>query len=201
MPGTDRKDVLRHYLQIAREALVWKLDGLSDYDVRRPMVPTGTNLLGLVKHVASVELGYLGDVFDRPSGEPLPWLAEDAEPNADMWATAHESREEIIGLYHRAWAHSDATIEALALDAIGHVPWWGDRSEVTLHLILVHMIAETDRHAGHADIVRELIDGAAGLRVDNDNMAPGDPTWWEEYRNHLEAVAQQVGRAATRREC
>lgn len=192
MPGTDQKDVLRRYLQIAREALVWKLDGLSDYDVRRPMVPTGTNLLGLVKHVASVELGYLGDVFDRPSGETLPWLAEDAEPNADMWATADESREEIIGLYHRAWAHSDATIEALALDAIGHVPWWGDRSEVTLHLILVHMIAETDRHAGHADIVRELIDGTAGLRVGNDNLAPGDAKWWADYRNRLEQVAREA---------
>ena len=126
------------------------------------MVPTGTNLLGLIKHVASVELGYFGDCFGRPFGEQLPWLENDAEPNADMWATADESREQITGLYRRAWAPSDATIGTLALDAIGHAPWWPDnRSEVTLHKILVHMIAETDRHAGQADIVRELIDGAA----------------------------------------
>ena len=115
-----------------------------------------------------------------------------------MWATADESREQIVGLYHRAWAHSDATIESLELDAIGHVPWWpDDRSEVTLHTILVHMIAETNRHAGHADIVRELIDGAAGLRDDNDNMAPGDRAWWDGYRDRLERVAQES--AATER--
>ena len=124
--------------------MLWKLDGLSEYDVRRPMVPTGTNLLGLVKHLASVEFGYFGETFGRPFSERLPWLEEGAEPNADMWATPDESRAEIIGLYHRAWAHSDATIGALALDAIGQVPWWPpERREVTLHRILVHMIAET----------------------------------------------------------
>jgi uncharacterized damage-inducible protein DinB len=193
MSGSDPKADLRRYLQIAREALLWKLDGLAEYDVRRPMVPTGTNLLGLVKHVASVEAGYFGATFGRPFPEPLPWLEEDAEPNADMWATAEESREQVVGLYHRVWAHSDATIETLALDAIGHVPWWPpDRSEVTLHRILVHMIAETDRHAGHADIVRELIDGAVGLRPDNDNLPPVDQAWWESYRERLEQVAQQA---------
>ncbi len=194
MTGPDPKADLHRYLQAAREALLWKLDGLSEYEIRRPMTPTGTNLLGLVKHVASVELGYFGDTFGRPSGEQLPWLGEDAEPNADMWATADESREQIVGLYHRAQAHSDATIDALALDSAGHVPWWpDDRSEVTLHRILVHMIAETDRHAGHADIVRELIDGAAGLRDGNDNMAPGDQAWWANYRSRLERVAREAG--------
>lgn len=186
----SKKADLRHYLQIAREALLWKLEGLSDYDVRRPLVPTGTNLLGLVKHVASVEAGYFGDVFGRPFGEPLPWLDDDAEPNADMWATADESRQQVIGLYHRVWAHSDATIEALALDAPGHVAWWGEHADVTLHTILVHMIAETNRHTGHADIVRELIDGQVGARKDNDNMAPGDAAWWEHYRDELERVAR-----------
>jgi uncharacterized damage-inducible protein DinB len=193
MSGSDPKADLCRYLQIAREALLWKLDGLAEYDVRRPMVPTGTNLLGLVKHVASVEAGYFGATFGRPFPEPLPWAEEDAEPNADMWATAEESREQVVGLYHRVWAHSDATIETLALDAIGHVPWWPpERSEVTLHRILVHMIAETDRHAGHADVVRELIDGAVGLRPDNDNLPPVDQAWWESYRERLEQVAQQA---------
>lgn len=191
MAASDAKADCRRYLQMAREALLWKMDGLSEYDVRRPMVPTGTNLLGIVKHVASVEAGYLGDCFGRPFAEPLPWLDEDAEPNADMWATADESRDDIVDLYRRVWAHSDATIEALDLDAVGRVPWWPEsRAEVTLHLILLHQIAETNRHAGHADLVRELIDGAAGLRQDNDNMAPGDRAWWEGYRSRLEQVAQ-----------
>jgi hypothetical protein len=184
---------LHRYLKAAREALLWKLDGLSEYDIRRPMVPTGTNLLGLVKHVASVAAGYFGEVFGRPFEEALPWYDDDAEPNADMWATPEESREQIVGLYHRVWGHSDATIEALPLDAIGHVPWWPpEHSEVTLHTILVHMIAETNRHAGHADIVRELIDGAVGLREGHDNMAPGSPAWWETYWDRLERVAQEA---------
>jgi uncharacterized damage-inducible protein DinB len=199
MTASDPKADLHRYLQDAREALLWKLDGLTEYDVRRPMVPTGTNLLGLVKHVASVELGYFGDCFGRPYDEPLPWLEDAAEPNADMWAAPGETREQITGLYRRAWAHSDATIGALELDATGHVPWWpASRSEVTLHKILVHMIAETDRHAGQADIVRELIDGAAGLREGNDNMAPGDKAWWEDYRDRLERAAREAGQDVAR---
>lgn len=195
MTDANPKADLHRYLQSGRQALLWKLEGLSEYDIRRPLTPTGTNLLGVVKHVASVELGYFGETFGRPSAEPLPWFADDAEPNADMWATADESREQIIALYHRTWAHSDATIDALELDAVGHVPWWpAERKEVTLHRILVHMIAETHRHAGHADIVRELIDGAAGLRPDNDNMAPGDQAWWESYRSRLQRVAEEAGR-------
>jgi hypothetical protein len=195
MSGSNPKADLHRYLQAARDALVWKLDGLSEYDIRRPMTPTGTNLLGLIKHLASDELGYFGDTFGRPSGEPSPWLEPGAEPNADMWATADESREQIVGLYRRAWAHADATIDALPLDAAGRVPWWPDeRNEPTLHHILIHMIAETNRHAGHADIVRELIDGAAGLREGNDNMAPGDQAWWEDYRSRLERVAREAGR-------
>jgi uncharacterized damage-inducible protein DinB len=191
MPPSDPKSELHRYLRVARDALIWKLDGLSDYDVRRPMTPTGTNLLGLVKHVASVEAGYLGETFDRPFPEPLPWFEDDAEPNADMWASADESREQIVSFYRRVWAHADVTIDTLALDAVGHVPHWPpERNEVTLHQILVHMIAETDRHAGHADIVRELIDGKAGLRADNDNMAPGDEAWWAAYRDRLEQVAR-----------
>jgi hypothetical protein len=188
---SDEKDHLHRYLQDARDALVWKLDGLSEFDVRRPLVPTGTNLLGLVKHVASVELGYLGDTFGRPLDEPLPWLGEDAEPNADMWATADESPDQIVAFYRRVWDNSDGTIAALDLDSTGSVPWWPeDRRLITLHRALVHMIAETDRHAGHADIVRELIDGEAGLRATNSNLPPGDVKWWTDYRRRLEETAR-----------
>lgn len=190
------KDTLKRYLQQARDALLWKLDGVSERDVRWPMTPTGTNLLGIVKHVASVEIGYFGDVFGRPSGEPLPWLADDAPDNADMWATADESREDVIGLYHRSWAHSDRTIDELALDAPGVVPWWQPESrQVTLHRILVHMIAETARHAGHADILRELIDGKAGARVDNSNLPDHDAEWWRDYVEALKRTAEAAGRA------
>ena len=197
MTESDPKADLRLYLQLARDAMLWKLEGLSEYDIRRPLTPTGTNLLGLVKHVTSIELGYLGDAFGRPFGEPLPWLGEGAEPNADMWGTADESREQIVGRYRRAWQHSNATIDALALDTTGRVPWWPSKdNEVTLHHALVRVIADTHRHAGHADIVRELIDGAVGMSEGNDSMTPGDSAWWDDYRSRLERVAQQAAHLA-----
>jgi hypothetical protein len=191
MPGLDQNADFHRYLQDSREAMVWKLTGLSEYDIRRPMVPTATNLLGLIKHLALVEFGYFCDTFGRPH-EPLPEF-DPANPNADMYATADETREQLVALYRRAWAHSDATLSALPLDAIGHVPWWpADHNEVTLHHVIVRVIAETNRHAGHADIIRELIDGAAGLEDGNDNLPEGDQAWWETYRNTVERAARQA---------
>jgi hypothetical protein len=140
-----------------------------------------------------VEAGYLGDCFGRPFGESFPWFAEDAAPNADLWVTEQESRADIVGLYHRVWVHSDATIEALDLEALGRVPWWPEgRDQVTLHRLLLHMIAETHRHAGQLDIVREYIDGAAGLRADNDNLNSGEggEAWWAAYCERLEQAAR-----------
>ncbi|EPD56927.1 MULTISPECIES: DinB family protein [Streptomyces] len=199
MTPTDPKADLLRYLQDARDALLWKLEGLPEYDIRRPLTPTGTNLLGLVKHVTFVELGYLGDTFGRPSGEPSPW-AEEAhadDPNADMWATADESREHVADRYRRAWAHADATVEALPLDTVGKVPWWPDeQSEVTLHHALVRVIADTHRHAGHADILRETIDGAAGWRENSPNLPSDDAEWWKRYRDRLEQVAEEAARRA-----
>ena len=191
MPEADEKADLLRYLQIAREALVWKLDGLSEYDIRRPMVPTGTNLLGLIKHSAGVETGYFGDSFGRQFGEPRPWLADDAETDADMWATPDESREDIVDLYERVWAFADETINANPLDATASVPWWPeDRRQTSLHRLLVHVIAETNRHCGHADIVRELIDGEVGLRADNSNLASTEAVYWQQYRDKVEQAAR-----------
>ncbi len=187
----SEKEILHRYLRSEREALVGKLDGLSEREVRSPMVNTGTNLLGLVKHAASMELGYFTDVFDRPSGIPTPWLDDDAEDNADMWATADESREQIVAFQQAAAAQVDATIEALDLDAPGRVPWWRPgKQDVTLQQILVHMIAETARHAGHADIIRELVDGRVGLRAGNPNLPSFSTDEWAAYRSRLEQVAE-----------
>jgi Protein of unknown function (DUF664) len=193
MATSDQKADLHHYLQETREAVLWKLEGLSEYDVRRPMVPTGTNLLGLVKHLAGVELGYFGDTFGRPFAGKLPW--DESDPNSDMFAAPDESREFIIDLYRQAWAHAETTINALALDAVGHVPWWPpDRNEVTLHRVLVHVIADTCQHAGHADIVRELIDGATGLTAERPNLPSNDPVWWKTHRDRVEHAAQEAAK-------
>ncbi|NUR71921.1 MAG: DinB family protein [Hamadaea sp.] len=188
---SDPKDDLVRYLYAARDAMIWKLDGLSEYDVRRPLVPTGTNLLGLIKHVAIVTAGYFGDTFDRPFPEVAPWLSDDAEENADMWANTGETRDDILGLWERAWAHAEATITELPLDAIGHVPWWNPATnEVTLHKILCHMTAEAQRHAGHADLVRELIDGSVGLRADVSNLPSTDGSFWAAHYSRVDAAAR-----------
>jgi uncharacterized damage-inducible protein DinB len=196
----DQKTDLRKYLQQARDAMLWKLDGLSEYDVRRPLTPTGTNLLGLVKHLTGCEIGYFGDTFGRPISDPPPWTDDELlerEPMADMWATADESRDYITGWYRKAWAHADLTFDALDIDAIGRVPWWpGEHGEVTLHRIMIHMTAETDRHAGQADIVRELVDGAAGLRSDSSNLPDLDGAGWAAYCDQLEQTARRAAGTA-----
>ena len=198
MATSDPKADLRRYLQLARDAMLWKLEGLPEYQIRRPLVPTGTNLLGLVKHLTGVEFGYFGDTFGRPYPGPLPPALTDPDTeDSDMFATPGESRELITGLYREAWAHADVTLDELGLDATGQVPWWPeDRREVTLHLILTHTLAETHRHAGHADIIRELIDGSAGDRPNTPNI-PADlsPSFWVEYRDRVERAAQEAGRA------
>jgi uncharacterized damage-inducible protein DinB len=185
----DVKATLVTYLQRGRDSLVWKLDGLSEYDARRPMTPTGTSLLGLVKHCAWVEAGYFGETFGRPFPEPAPWDGhEGADPHDDLYALATESREDVLGLYQRVQEWAAQTIEELDLDAEGHVPWWGDRNPVTLHCILVHCIAEVQHHAGHADIVRETIDGATGYLPQHSNH-PDDGYDWPAYLARVQAAA------------
>ncbi|MCC3763257.1 DinB family protein [Glycomyces sp. TRM65418] len=190
---TDLKTHLHRYLQAGRDAVLWKLEGLGEYDVRRPLTPTGTNLLGLVKHLASNEAGYFGDVFARPFPEPMPWVDDADDSNADMWAAPDQSRDYITGLYRQVWEHADATIRDLDLDATGTVPWWPtERATVTLGQIIAHMIAETHRHAGHADITREGIDGAVGLRQGNDNMAHSDQPSRTAFRDRVEQAAREA---------
>ena len=162
---------------------------MSEYDARRPLTATGTNLLGLVKHVATVEARYFGEVFDRPSPEPLPrWQDYNG---SDLWATEDETSDQIIGFYRRTWEHSDATINELPLDAPGHVPWWPEPYPNTnLFAIMVHVLGESIRHAGHADILREGLDGRTGVRAENEKQID------EEARAAYCAKIEQAARSA-----
>ncbi|MBL0746914.1 DinB family protein [Nocardioides baculatus] len=194
MDDSAAKANLHNYLRHERQAVLAKLDGLSEYDVRRPMTTTGTNLLGLVKHLATWEARYLGEVFGRPFTEPLSRWDVEEERLADMWASEHEARDDVVDRYRRVWAHSDATIDALALGDTGRVEWWG-ADEVPLFNVLVHVLAETSRHAGHADILREEIDGAVGTDAEAMATDGHDATFWTERRAEIEAAARSAGRS------
>ncbi|HET6707338.1 DinB family protein [Amycolatopsis sp.] len=177
------KNYLHGDLREIREEMIGKLDGLGEYDIRRPLTATGTNLLGLVKHLTLTEARYFGDIFGRPYPEPMPRWDDLEARGKDMWATEHETRAEIIDGYRRAWQHSDATIAELAIDAPGHVPWW-PRPDVLLFNILVHVLTETNRHAGHADILREQLDGS--LATDGHR----DAEFWAARHAAVERAAQ-----------
>jgi uncharacterized damage-inducible protein DinB len=186
----DAKETAWRYLRAQREAVLWKVEGLPERELRMPRTASGTNLLGLVKHLAGCEAEYFGGCLGRPWPEPMPFWADDAEPNADMWATADESPEQVVDLYRRVTAFADATIEPLAADAPASVPWWGT-PETDLHTLLVHMAVETARHAGHMDILREQADGALGLRDGLTNLPDVDAAWWEAYVARLREIAER----------
>jgi uncharacterized damage-inducible protein DinB len=150
------KESLHVSLDRHRDVILWKLEGLGDEQLRRPMTPTGTSLLGLVKHLASVEYGWFCGTFGRPSDE-VPDDPDD--PEADMRAAPDETIGDIVAYYGRARAAADAVIEELDVEAEG-TAWFGDT--VSMRWVLIHMIEETARHAGHMDILRELIDGRTG---------------------------------------
>ena len=145
----DPKAALLRYLQDARDALLWKLEGLGERDLRLPRTPTGTNLLGIVRHVANVEIGYFGPTFGREWPDPdHPLFVSDpdydADPQADWWVPASVPAAEVVDFYRSVWAFSDATVAELPLDAAGAVPWWSAaHRDVTLHRVLVHVLADT----------------------------------------------------------
>jgi hypothetical protein len=158
------------------------------------LTTTGTNLLGLVKHNAIWDSRYFGEVFDRPFPESVPRWDDETARGADMWATEHESRSSVVDLYRRVWDHTDATIEALPLDASGYVPWW--QEEVPLFNVMVHRLSDTTRHAGHADILREGLDGAVGVEPGALEGYGRDASFWEARRETIERAARAAGSPA-----
>ena len=152
----DEKTSLRVALQRHRNVVLWKIEGLDDDQLRRPMTPSGTSLLGLVKHLAAVEYGWFCTTFGRET-EPLPW--DDDDDDADMRVSADETTADVVDFYQRAWRAADEAIDEIGLEDLG-TAWWGD--QVSMRWVLIHEVEETARHAGHMDILRELIDGATG---------------------------------------
>ncbi|WP_422755694.1 DinB family protein [Micromonospora sp. WMMD708] len=189
----DPKAALRHYLQVTRDDLVWKLDGLDEREARLPRTVTGNNLLGLLKHCLNVEAGYFGPTFGRqfPSPDELvPMAAYDEDPQADWYARADETKDGLIDLYRRVAEFADRTIAELPLDAPGRVPWWRPgHQDVTLHQIIIHVTCDLARHAGHADIMREQHDATVGWRRENPQVI--DDQEWPAYVAKLTALADR----------
>lgn len=184
MDGDFVKAYLHDELRWVRTSLLARLDGLSEYDVRRPMVRTGTNLLGLVRHLSLTEARYLGEIFGRPYPTPLPSFDDPGYANRDhLWVRADESRAEVVEGYRRACRHADATIAALPIDSPGRVPWW-PQPEVMLFNVMVHVLTETNRHAGHADILREQV---------STEPQPDDASW-VAHRATVEQAARDASR-------
>jgi uncharacterized damage-inducible protein DinB len=193
--NSDTKSVLKHYLQEARDAVVWKLDGLTEREARWPRTPTGNNLLGLLKHCLNVEAGYFGTTFGRqfPAAQELVAMESyEQDPQSDWYARADETKDGLIDLYRRVCAFADETIDGLPLDAPGRVPWWRPgRQDVTLQRILVHVTYDLSRHAGQADVMRELHDNAVGWQPQNSNVPDGYD--WPAYVAKLTELADAFG--------
>lgn len=192
----DPKSTLKRYLQRVREALVWKLDGLSEREARMPRTPTGLTIPGILTHCANVEIGYFGLTFERPWPTPddpcyISLDAYDEDPQADWYLPAGVSISALTDFCRRVWAFADANIDELPLDAPGVVPWWGapPANQVTLHHMLVRVIDDLSRHAGQADIIRESIDGTVGLNPATPNL-PEDDYDWAGYRAKLTRIAE-----------
>jgi uncharacterized damage-inducible protein DinB len=160
VPDTgDEKESLYVALDRHRDAVVWKVEGVDEERFRRSMVPSGTSLGGLVKHLAFCEYGWFCQTFGY---ETEPWAIDESDPEADLRLEPDETMGDVLAFYARARAAADRVISEHDVKHLGRA-WHG--AEVSLRWVLIHMIEETARHAGHLDILRELIDGATGDHV------------------------------------
>ena len=164
--GSERQ-VLEAFLDFHRQVLVSKVDGIADNEARRRHLPSKTTLAGLIKHMIGVERGWFQEVLGGRS-------PEDIGPNVgggqESWDLAKdETVSSLTKEYEQTCEQSRQTAARFALDDAVPEP---DMGQVSLRWIYVHMIEETARHVGHADILREQTDGAAGIDGD-----PAVKTW------------------------
>ena len=160
VPSTgDEKTMLSAFLDRYRETILWKLDGLTNAQAAQRLVPSATTLLGIVKHLAYVERWWFQMNF---AGDPVafPWPEDEPDQDIDFRVAPGDTIESISALYQREIARSREIIAGASVEDIGK--GFGKVEPRSLRWIMIHMIDETARHAGHADILRELTDGAIG---------------------------------------
>ena len=151
-------ETLREVLDAHREKIVKSVSGLSDNDIRRGMVPSGTSLLGIMKHLGYVERFWFQIVF---AGLDVPLAYSDEDPKAEWRIEPDETTDDVVAFYNGETARAreltaGATAETRAAGTITTTR--GPSSQFALRWILLHMIEETAQHNGHADIIRELIE-------------------------------------------
>lgn len=155
-PLGGEQESLLAALERHRDAILWKIDGLTDEQLRTAMTPSGLSPIGLVKHLAAVEYGWFCAPFGRPH-ETLPF--DDDDENADLILADDETTDDVLAFSRRARAAANAAVDEIDLDATG-TAWFGE--EVSMRWVMIHMLEELARHAGHMDVMRELIDGTTG---------------------------------------
>ncbi|MCD9155433.1 DinB family protein [Aeromicrobium duanguangcaii] len=182
----DRQTCLE-YLRRNRRAVLRAVHGVPEYDARRPLTRSGTNLLGVVKHLALVELEYVSDCAGFPCDLGSPWKEADEAINGDLWLTADESAESVIALYVAAGEHTERAAATLPIDSPATVPWWS-KGDTTFDRLLVHLVSETAQHAGHLDILREGIDGQGDTW--DETRTYRDDAWWSALLSRIAAAAE-----------
>jgi len=150
------KGSLQASLDRHRDAVLWKLQGLTDAELRHAMLPSGNTLLGLVKHLATWEYIWICRTFGQPT-EQLP--IDGGDDYADVRIDPHDSTAGILAFYRRARGAADEVISRVGLDEVGTTMF---DDSVSLRWVVIHILEDTARHAGHIDVMRELIDGAVG---------------------------------------
>ncbi|MFJ8311213.1 MULTISPECIES: DinB family protein [unclassified Streptomyces] len=155
----DERETLRAFLDYHRATLAMKCEGLGDEELRRQSMPPSTlSLLGLVRHMAEVERTWFRRVFED---QDVPMVWSDKTDFQAAYDASRSTRAEAFAAWEAEVEHSRRIERAAgSLDLAGHQPRWGE--DVSLRMVMLHMILEYGRHNGHADLLREGIDGTVG---------------------------------------
>ena len=159
----DEKEVLGGFLDHYRKTMLAICEGLTEEQVRKPMVASGTSLLGMMQHLAWTERGWFTEVVAQ---QKVDYPFDEEDPDADFKVADDVTKEEIFDLYRQACDESRAILEKASLDDLAWVEY--RKLNYNVRWVVVHMIEETARHAGHADILREMIDGRIGAGYEPD---------------------------------
>ncbi|MEW2446728.1 DinB family protein [Streptomyces parvulus] len=160
-PDADERTMLEGWLEYHRQTLAWKCEGLTDEQLRTASVsPSGLTLMGLVRHMAEVERSWYRRVLAAEDAGPIHYSDED--PDGDFRVTASDTWQETLATWQGEIEAARRNAEGFPLDEMGRGRHARTGERFSLRWIHTHMIEEYARHNGHADLIRESLDGATG---------------------------------------